>query len=176
MDAPAIVVERAVPGDAPEILAIHRRTLEEGDWFITEPDELTEGIDAKVTAIRDAARGDGSLLVVARAGHRVVGWAQVVTAPRRRVRHVGRLEVMVDARWRGRGVGDALLVAVIGWAEAHPVLAKLALTVFAHNDRAIALYRRHAFFEEGRREREYLFPDGSWRADLLMARWVKPLP
>jgi ribosomal protein S18 acetylase RimI-like enzyme len=175
MEERAILVGRAVPADAPAILGIHRRVLEEGCWFITEPDEFSEGIDVKVGAIREAARGETSLFLVARLGHVVVGWAQVVTAPRRRVRHVGRLEVMVDARARGRGVGDALLAGVITWGEANPTLTKLSLNVFAHNDRAIALYLRHGFFEEGRREREYHFPDGSWRADVLMARWVKPL-
>lgn len=161
-----------MPGDAPDVLAIHRRVLAEGEYFITEPDEFVEGLDAKVLAIREAVRGSSNLFLVARFGAVVAGWAQVVVAPRRRVRHVGRIELMVDARWRGKGVGDALLAEVVRWGEAHPVIEKLSLSVFAHNTRAVALYQRHGFVEEGRREGEYLFPDGSRRADLLMARRV----
>lgn len=172
MDEGDITVARAVPGDAPEILAIHRRVLDEREFFVTEPDELAETIDRKVEAIREAARNAGSLYLVARVGHQVVGWVQVVTAPRRRVRHVGRIELMVDAPWRGRGVGDRLLAAVVTWAAESPVIAKLSLNVFTHNERAIRLYERHGFLEEGRREREYRFPDGTWRGDVLMARWV----
>jgi RimJ/RimL family protein N-acetyltransferase len=44
--------------------------------------------------------------------------------------------------------------------------------VFAHNARAVALYRKFGFEEEGRRLREYRFADGSWRDDILMARPV----
>ncbi|MFN7144018.1 MAG: GNAT family N-acetyltransferase [Myxococcota bacterium] len=168
-----IRVDVAVPGDAPAILGVHRRVLAEGEYFITEPDEFPEGVESKVAAIREAARAENGVLLVARQKIAVVGWAQVVGGGRRRTRHVGRLEMMVDARARGVGVGKALMGSVVAWAERNPVIHKLSLNVFAHNTRAIALYRQFGFVEEGRREREYHFADGSWRDDLLMCRWVK---
>ena len=58
--------------------------------------------------------------------------------------------MMVAADWRGRGVGTALVAAAIEWARARG-LHKLTLSVFPHNDAAIALYRKFGFVEEGRR-------------------------
>lgn len=165
-------VERAVPADAPGLLALHRRVLDEGEWFLTEPDELAEGLDAKIAAIRESARSGSALLLVARADHVLVGYVHVVAGTRRRLRHVARVEVMVDVAWRGRGVGDQLVGSVVQWAEQTRVIRKLSLNVFLHNTAAIALYRKHGFVDEGRREREYLFPDGTYRGDLLMARWL----
>jgi ribosomal protein S18 acetylase RimI-like enzyme len=162
-------VESAAASDAVAVLALHRRVLEEGEWFITEPDELHETAESVVARVRDAARGNG-LFLVARAGPSVVGWLHVGVAARRRLRHVGRLEMMVDARFRGQGVGDALMAAAVRWADASMTIRKLSLCVFAHNERAIALYCKHGFVEEGRREGEYLFADGTARADVLMAR------
>ncbi len=78
--------------------------------------------------------------------------------------------MMVDAGFRGQGIGRALLAGATAWADAHPGITKLSLCVFAHNTRAIALYRAFGFVEEGRREGEYRFPDGSVRGDVLMAR------
>lgn len=147
--------------------------LGEGEWFITEPDEFPEGVDTKVAVIRDAARSANGVFLVARQDHVLVGWAQVVGGGRRRTRHVGRLEMMVDARVRGVGVGTALLGAVVAWAERSPIVHKLSLNAFAHNTRALGLYRKFGFQEEGRRVREYQFADGSWRDDVLMYRWVK---
>ncbi len=61
----------------------------------------------------------------------------------------GEIGMMVAADWRGRGVGTALVAAAVEWARARG-LHKLALSVFPHNDVAIALYRKFGFVEEGR--------------------------
>jgi RimJ/RimL family protein N-acetyltransferase len=65
----------------------------------------------------------------------------------------GEIGMMVAADWRGRGVGTALVAAAIDWARTHG-LHKLTLSVFPHNDAAIALYRKFGFVEEGRRSKQ----------------------
>jgi len=65
----------------------------------------------------------------------------------------GEIGMMVAARWRGRGVGAALVAAAIDWARAN-ALHKLTLSVFPHNAAAIALYLKFGFAEEGRRVRQ----------------------
>jgi RimJ/RimL family protein N-acetyltransferase len=55
--------------------------------------------------------------------------------------------------WRGRGVGSALIEAAIEWSRAEG-LHKLSLSVFPHNEAAIALYRKFGFVEEGRRVKQ----------------------
>jgi GNAT superfamily N-acetyltransferase len=54
----------------------------------------------------------------------------------------------VDPQARGRGVGDALIAAVVRWAEevgAH----RVALDVWSSNERAIVAYRRNGFSDDG---------------------------
>ena len=46
-------------------------------------------------------------------------------------------------------MGTALVTAAVEWARARG-LHKLALSVFPHNEAAIALYRKFGFSEEGR--------------------------
>jgi len=76
----------------------------------------------------------------------------------------GELGMLVARPWRGRGVGSALLDAATVWARGRG-LHKLSLSVFAHNDAAIALYRRHGFVEEGRRIKHYRRDSGElWDA------------
>jgi RimJ/RimL family protein N-acetyltransferase len=65
----------------------------------------------------------------------------------------GEIGMMVAADWRGRGVGTALVAAAIDWGRAHG-LHKLTLSVFPHNEAAIALYRKFGFVEEGRRPKQ----------------------
>jgi len=77
----------------------------------------------------------------------------------------GDIGMMVTAKWRGRGVGTALIAAGVTWARARG-LHKLALGVFPHNRAAIALYRKCGFVAEGRLVRHVRRADGQlW--DLL---------
>jgi ribosomal protein S18 acetylase RimI-like enzyme len=57
--------------------------------------------------------------------------------------------MLVAAERRGSGVGSALVAAAIELARTRG-LHKLTLTVFPHNEAAIALYRKFGFVEEGR--------------------------
>ncbi|MFD9894601.1 GNAT family N-acetyltransferase [Amycolatopsis sp. NPDC059027] len=50
---------------------------------------------------------------------------------------------------RGRGVGDALVVAVVEWAKEHGA-ERVVLRVQPSNQYAAALYRRHGFRVRGR--------------------------
>ncbi|MGZ4353969.1 MAG: N-acetyltransferase family protein, partial [Gaiellaceae bacterium] len=71
----------------------------------------------------------------------------------------GEIGMMVAADRRGRGVGTALVAAAVEWARLRR-LHKLTLSVFPHNDAALALYRKFGFVEEGRRARHIRRADG----------------
>jgi RimJ/RimL family protein N-acetyltransferase len=80
---------------------------------------------------------------------------------------VADLGMLVDERWRGMGVGSALVAAAIERARmmgAH----KIALQVWPHNTAALALYRRFGFVEEGRLTRHYRRQNGElWDAIVM---------
>jgi RimJ/RimL family protein N-acetyltransferase len=70
------------------------------------------------------------------------------------------------------GIGTALLQTLIDWAEANPLIEKIGMAVFANNERAIRLYRKLGFVEEGRRPREMKLGPGWYVDDVLMYRFV----
>jgi RimJ/RimL family protein N-acetyltransferase len=168
----ALRVEAAGPGDAQALLLLRRAVLGEGRWFATRAQEHRESLEQARAALLSLREQPNGTLLVARHRGRVVGMLAIHGERLARMRHLGRVEMMVEADHRGRGVGTALLDEALRWARANPVLRKLSLAVFADNARAVALYQRHGFTLEGRREGEYLLEDGSLRADLLMARDV----
>jgi ribosomal-protein-alanine N-acetyltransferase len=61
--------------------------------------------------------------------------------------------MLVSAAFRRRGAGRALLAAAAAWAQKLGAPA-LTLSVFPHNEAAIALYRSAGFVEFERRERD----------------------
>lgn len=164
-------VVHARPRDALAIRALHLGVLEEGRWFVRLPDELPD-VDAIERDLVRFQQSDNSAWFVARLPEApVAGMLVLAGGNLRRTRHVARLELMVDRRHRGRGLGAALLDHALAWAAGSQQLTKISLAVYADNERAIALYRSRGFAVEGRRVGEYREGD-AFRDDLLLARPV----
>ena len=87
--------------------------------------------------------------LVAAAGGEVIGFVRVELSRF----GFGEIGMLVAREWRGRGVGSALVAAAIDWSRGRG-LHKLSLSVFPHNDAAIALYRKFGFEEEGYRRKQ----------------------
>jgi len=137
MATDAIRVRPAGDGDRGALAVLFAAVAEERDGIATEPPVDVE----KLAANWDL---DGTFVAVFEG--EIVGELRVESS----WYGVGEIGMMVAAGWRGRGVGTALMVAAIDWARAQG-LHKLALSVFPHNDAAMALYRKFGFVEEGRR-------------------------
>ncbi|CAE6842547.1 GNAT family N-acetyltransferase [Paraburkholderia nemoris] len=108
--------------------------------------------------------------VCATIGGRMVGHAGLeVYRPSRA--HCAHLGLAVHDAYHGRGVGSALLHALIDCSDASLGLRRIDLTVFCDNAPAIALYRKFGFVEEGR-SRGFALRDGILADVLHMARLV----
>lgn len=162
-------IEAARPADLPAILALRQRLLQEGSWFVAQPEEESTQLGPWQRLL------EGGILRVARQGPLLLGVVMVRPGGLRRQRHVGALEIFIEESWRGKGVGRALMDDMLREVTARGI-EKLSLAVYADNLRAIALYRSLGFEEEGHRRGEYRMADGSYRDDLLMARWLSPPP
>lgn len=110
------------------------------------------------------------LNVVAIADGEVIGSLWVGRESHAVMRHVASLGMSVDERWRGQGIGSALMSRGFRWAR-WATVEKLALTVYPHNQRAINLYKKFGFVEEGRlighSKKTYGYED-----EIVMGRWL----
>ena len=148
----AVEIRRAQEGDRRPLALLFAAVAEERDGIAAEPP-----IDVE----RRAASWDLDRTLVADAAGDVVGLLFVLESGF----GFGEIGMMVAADWRGRGVGAALVAAAVEWARARR-LHKLTLSVFPHNQAAVALYLKFGFVEEGRREKHIRRANGElW--DLL---------
>jgi len=144
-------IRAAREGDRRELAELFARVAEERDGIASEPP-----VDIAARAARWNLEGE----FVAVAGAALVGQLHVETSGH----GFGEIGMLVDRAWRGRGVGSALMVTAIAWAREEG-LHKLCLSVFAHNEAALALYRKHGFVEEGRRVKQFRRQNGElWDA------------
>lgn len=108
--------------------------------------------------------------LVALEGGRVAGWAALSPVSRRKVYEgVAEVSVYVGASHRGRGLGRALLAALVDAAEANGVWT-LQAGVFPENNASVELHKACGFREVGRRERIGRTAEGRWRDTLLLER------
>jgi len=84
----------------------------------------------------------------------VVGRLSIARDQHPASRHVADVGLMVDAAYRRRGIGRALLEAGVEWAR-EAGIRKLELHVFPWNEAAIALYENFGFVREGFRRNHY---------------------
>ncbi len=106
---------------------------------------------------------------MARNGDSVLGWAALSPVSKREVyAGVAEVSVYVSAAARGRGVGGALMRALIEASERHGVWT-LQSSVFPENQASIGLHLKHGFRELGRRERVARL-HGVWRDTVLLER------
>lgn len=122
-----------------------------------------------------AVAGSPELFLLAERDGQVLGSAGLhpVGAQVRR-RHAMALGISVSAASQGQGIGNALMVALLDYADNWAQVLRIELTVYDDNERAIKLYERHGFQHEGR-HRAFALRNGVYVDALAMAR-LHPKP
>lgn len=160
-------------GDAPEMT---RLMGESGVYanLLQTPHPSEEVWRKRLEAM--ATPGNPDLMLVAVAQDEQVlaqaGLHSVSQSVRRR--HAAMLGIAVSSEAQGKGVGSALMQALLDYADNWAHLLRIELSVFTDNAKAIRLYRRFGFEEEGVM-RAYALRDGVYADVLAMAR-LHPRP
>jgi putative acetyltransferase len=120
-----------------------------------------------------APRDAGTRSILAVSGGGVVGIV-VLEVRKHRQAHIGELNLLaVHEAWQGRGVGRALLGAVLDLADNWLNLRRVGLNVLADNQRAVAVYEAAGFAVEGRKRAD-VFRNGGYVDAFSMGRLRRP--
>lgn len=99
----------------------------------------------------------------------VIGEISLWTQNKPRVRHTAGFGMAVRDDWQGRGVGTALLEAVLDLADNWLDVTRVELQVYTDNEAGVALYKKFGFEVEGT-HRRYAFRNGEYVDAYSMAR------
>jgi putative acetyltransferase len=160
-DAAGIIIRGAEPEDLAAIVAIgNQRSVAAGTLGLLYQ-SLADG--------QERFRFDAThRMLVAEIDGRIVGSIGLMLYRNRRA-HAGSIGMSVDEAFQGRGIGRALMAAVIDLADNWYNLRRLELEVYTDNDVAIRLYQRFGFIIEGT-HRSYAYREGAFVDAYSMAR------
>ncbi len=173
---PAFTVRPAAPDDAAAFLK-HRRMIaqEPHNGIVQGPDDPLPSEAEMRERFAQAAQSANTVTMLALdTDQHVIGVAGLHGGSRQANRHTATIGIAISPEWRGQGVGTALMQALIDFARQGGVLKRLELEVISTNERAIHVYRKLGFVEEGFHRRK-LFKDGQYHDNLSMALFIAPL-
>jgi L-amino acid N-acyltransferase YncA len=164
--ARGIHIRIATVGDAAAIAEIYNEGIEDRvATFETQP-RSPKDQRAWLRSIADRYPA-----VVAEIDGVMVGWAGAGPYRTRQCyRGIGEFSMYVRRNWRGQGVGDVLLGALINEAE-RLGLWKLLSRIFLFNEASRALCRKHGFREVGLYEKHARL-DGCWLDVVIVERLI----
>jgi phosphinothricin acetyltransferase len=153
-------IRKLEPADWPAVERIYAEGIATGDaTFETEPPTWEEFDRGRLPEHRLVAVDDGE----------VVGWAAVSpTSSRACYSGVVEHSVYVAERARGRGIGKALLQALVVSTDAAGIWT-IQTSIFPENEVSLALHASAGFRVVGRRKRIARL-DGVWRDTILLER------
>lgn len=163
-------IRQARTEDAALLAAAERLIARVPGRLASRPDEILD--DAMRRKIVELVGNERGAFLVAERDGTMVGHAHLEPLALAVTAHVVRLTIAVHEGHQGRGVGRALMEALLAWARSNAGVEKVELQVRASNERALALYRSLGFVEEGRKTRRLKLGDGEYVDDVYMALWV----
>ncbi|HEY4082873.1 MAG TPA: GNAT family N-acetyltransferase [Burkholderiaceae bacterium] len=169
---PDFHIRRALPSDAPGFVQM----MSEPEVFggLLQLPYPTEELWRQRLA-EHAAPGKSDLHLVAVRGAELLGSAGLHPAGASlRRRHAMGMGISVCKGEQGKGIGSALMAALLDYADNWGQVLRVELTVYTDNAQAIRLYERFGFTSEGVL-RSYALRAGQYVDVLSMAR-LHPSP
>jgi RimJ/RimL family protein N-acetyltransferase len=160
-----LIIRDARIEDAPILAAAERATAETPGLLVSRPSELiSDSFKKKIVELSKLGR-----YIVADKDGKIVGHAFLDPLPLEAIAHVFRLNIVVHPGFLGRGIGAALMRDLMDWGQQTTRVGKIELLVRATNERAIHLYSKLGFVEEGRFRNRVRLPNDSFVDDIAMA-------
>lgn len=112
-----LVIRHAVPDDALSLIHYVKEVQKNSEYLVTQEYENTRTEVEQAQWILEYLKALGKIVLIAEIEGQVVGMLDFANGSRRRIQHVGSFGMSVRLAWRRKGVGRALLEALLLWAS-----------------------------------------------------------
>ena len=165
-DGRKLIVKEAVGSEAKELVRYIAAVGGESDFLTFGANEFNVSVKEEEALLKTFLESDNQIMLVGWLQNEIVGCIAFRAGKWLRVRHSGEFGISVSKKYWGMGIGSHMLSVLIAWAQQTGIVRKINLRVRSDNDRAIAVYKKLGFVQEGVITREFMidgeFYDNIW--------------
>ncbi|NFK77397.1 GNAT family N-acetyltransferase [Clostridium botulinum] len=158
--------------DATELSELRVKIDGETEYLDREPvEDLLTPEDFEKLIYEDLI-GEKTIFLVAEVEGKIIGFSRCQGSKLSRFRHKAEFGICISKEYWGYGIGRVLLENILIWADVVGI-EKISLTVVQTNTRAIQLYKKYGFVEEGLLIKDRIHKDGNYYNTVMMGRLLE---
>jgi RimJ/RimL family protein N-acetyltransferase len=167
----SLIIRKAHEADAEQIILHTIKVLEESSHFLgSSLEEFHPTIEEEKAWIN--IHNQSGLLLVAEDHGTIIGILNFRLSSSKKFSHKGSFGMSIQEAYTNKGIGASLIKSLIEWAKDDNRVEKISLEVFSNNERAIHLYSKLGFKEEGRLVRNAKLGPNEYVDDIIMSMFV----
>lgn len=171
-EAQELLIREAVPEDAADLLVYLKQVATESDYLLVTSEDYGTTPELEALALADIYDSPNNLLLLAFLGTQIVGMIRIAAESDQHIQHIGEVGISVKKQYWGHQIGTMLLADAVDWAQETRLIRRLTLTVQQRNQRAIKLYQKFGFQQEGTLHRAYYDTTQGFIDLWAMAKWL----
>ena len=165
-----ITIRKATEDDAANILEFTKCVRAETNFLGSHADDELPKIDTEKKILRES--NDNNLFFLATIDNELVGMMVFDRKTKIKQKHRASFGIFVKKEFWDKKIGSSLMENMLNHAKLLSGLEKIELGVYNNNERAIALYKKYGFKEEGIIKKAYFLND-EYHDELIMGLFLK---
>ena len=150
-----IKIREARKEDAEALIKYVNIIAGESDFLTFGAGEFDISIEDEEKILENSLEKDNKLFIIAEYKGEIIGNLNFSGGSRQRTAHTGEFGISVLEEYWGNKIGEELMGYLINWSKETKIVRKINLRVRTDNERAISLYRKLGFIEEGILKRDF---------------------
>lgn len=144
-----VVIREAKKEDAQAMIDFYNYIGGETDFLSFGKNDFYFNLEEYESYIKSTNDEENSIILIATIDNEIISIASIKSNQKSRSKHVGTLGIGVCKQCFGLGLGTKLINDLIDWAKLNGITKKISLATREDNHKAIQLYKRLGFEEEG---------------------------
>ncbi|WP_163100440.1 GNAT family N-acetyltransferase [Peribacillus alkalitolerans] len=166
-----VIIQEATKSEAQSMMDYYNLVGGETDFLSFGKNGYVRELKEYEEYLENTRKEENSIILVAKIDDEIVSIASINSSQKARTKHVGTLGIVVAEQYCGFGLGRILMAELIEWARNNGVTKKVSLVTREDNIRAIELYKKLGFVEEGLLK-EDTYINGVYYNTLLMGLMI----